>query len=368
MRFSAVCAFSALFSVLVLTGCNLETTAVPLRSNGSAIQGRVRGGQQPIVGAHIYLMAANTTGYGAASISLLDANATGLSDSVGAYVLSGDGGRFSITGDYACSASQQIYLLAAGGDAGAGENPAAALIAVLGQCPSGSTNFLATAPFIVVNEVTTIAGAYALSGYMTDMSHVSSSGTVLANTWGWPTHFLRQAELAGISSGGAYATTPAGNGIVPQSKINTLANILGVPALTSDGTIILRRPRQRLATLSSRMRLSDGTSGGTQPGETVTAALNMAHNPGANVANLYALEPAAAPFQPSLSSITDLTLALSFTGGGINHPIALGVDGLGNVWTASRTSGTNGNANEYAAATGAALSPSGTGYSRAVEL
>jgi hypothetical protein len=64
--------------------------------------------------------------------------------------------------------------LAIGGDAGAGDNPAAALMSVLGQCPSGSTNFLGTEPFLVVNEVTTVAGAYALSGYMTDMLHVSS--------------------------------------------------------------------------------------------------------------------------------------------------------------------------------------------------
>ena len=72
-------------------------------------------------------MAANTTGYGAPSISLLNANATGYSDSIGAYVLSDTGGGFSITGDYSCSASQQVYLLAVGGDAGAGDNPAAAL-------------------------------------------------------------------------------------------------------------------------------------------------------------------------------------------------------------------------------------------------
>jgi hypothetical protein len=64
----------------------------------------VRGGQQLIVGSRIYLMAANTTGYGAASASLPDANAMGYSDSIGAYVLSGTGGVFSITGDYSCSA------------------------------------------------------------------------------------------------------------------------------------------------------------------------------------------------------------------------------------------------------------------------
>ncbi len=104
---------------------------------------------------------------------------------------------------------------------------------------------------------------------------------------------------------------------------------------------------------------SDGTSNGAEPTETVTAALNIAHNPGANVANLYALAPSAAPFQPSLSSVTDLTLALSFVGGGISHPAALAVDGYGNVWTANWTPIS---VSKLAAGTGAALSPSGTGY------
>jgi hypothetical protein len=357
MRFSLPLGFSALFPILVLTGCTQRTTAPSSQANGTAIQGRVRGGQQPIVGAHIYLMAANTTGYGAASISLLDGNSTGFSDSIGAYVLSDAGGSFSITGDYSCSSSQQVYLLAVGGDAGAGENPAAAVMAVLGQCPSGSTNFLATTPFIVVNEVTTVAGAYALSGYMTDMLHVSSSGTAFANT-GIANAFLTAAELASISNGAANTTTPAGNGVAPQSKINTLANILAA-CINSSGTVASTPTPTSCYTLFSNAT-ADGTSSGTQPTETVTAALNMAHNPGANVANLFGLEPSDAPFQPSVSSMTDLTLALSFTGGGVSHPVALAVDGFGNVWTANRTSASS--ASEFAAGTGAPLSPSGTGY------
>jgi sugar lactone lactonase YvrE len=357
MRSSLFFALSALFPALLLTGCTLKTTAPASQAHGAAIEERVRVGQQTIVGANIYIMVANTTGYGAASKSLLDSNATGHSDSIGGYVLTGSGGLFSITGDYSCSASQQVYLLAVGGDAGAGDNPAAALMSVLGQCPSGSTNFLATEPFLLVNEVTTVAGVYALSGYMTDMLHVSSSGTALANT-GMANAFLTAAELADISSGAAYTTTPAGNGIVPQSKINTLANILSA-CVNSNGAISSTPTPTTCYALFSNAT-SDGTSSGTQPTETVTAALNMAHNPGANVANLYSLAPGTAPFQPSAASITDLTLALSFTGGGLNHPEGLAVDGSGNVWTSNRTS--SGSASKFAAGTGAALSPTGTGF------
>ena len=108
---------------------------------------------------------------------------------------------------------------------------------------------------------------------------------------------------------------------------------------------------------------SDGTSSGTLPTETVTAALNIAHNPGKNVANLFGLVPAAAPFQPSLPTDTDLTIALSFTGGGVISPTGIAVDGFGNVWTVNEANGGAGNsASKFAAGTGAALSPAGTGY------
>ena len=358
MRLFAVLGFSALVSSFLLTGCSsFQTTASSSLAQGAAVQGRVHGGRQAIVGAHVYLMAASTSGYGGASVSLLDGNATGQSDSIGAYVLTDAQGGFSISGDYSCTSTQQVYLLAVGGDAGAGNNSASSLMAVLGQCPSGSTNFGTALPFISVNEVTTVAGVYALSGYMTDMLHVSSSGTALANI-GMANAFVTAANLADISNGSANATTPAGNGTVPQAKINTLANILAA-CINSDGTVVSTPAPTNCYTLFSNAT-SDGTSNGTEPTETVTAALNIAHNPGANVASLYALAPSIAPFQPSLSTMSDLTLAVNFTGGGIKFPKALAIDGFGNVWTVNNSS--TGSSSKLAAGTGAALSPAGTGF------
>jgi hypothetical protein len=81
-------------------------------------------------------------------------------------------------------------------------------------------------PVIWVNEVSTIAAAYAMAGFATDTTHVFSSGNSLART-GIENAFANAANLAGIFSGAALATTPAGNGTVPQSTINTLADILG---------------------------------------------------------------------------------------------------------------------------------------------
>ena len=110
-------------SSLTGTATSKATIAVaPLSDVG--LTGLVYGGSTPIVGAHVYLFAANTTGYGGAgiaasssnaSVSLLSAAETGTSDSLGAYVATGSGGGFSLTGDYPCSSRQQLYLYALGG-------------------------------------------------------------------------------------------------------------------------------------------------------------------------------------------------------------------------------------------------------------
>ena len=106
---------------LLLTGCALTNTATPTTSAGALLKGNVHGGQQPVTGAHVYLFAANTTGYGQPSVSLLNANTDG-TDSLGSYVLTDTNGGFSITGDYNCTASSQVYLLATGGNPGLPNN------------------------------------------------------------------------------------------------------------------------------------------------------------------------------------------------------------------------------------------------------
>jgi len=66
----SLCAVTT-FSLLAGCGAPLTDTAAPVAAH-IEIQGTVFGGQQPVVGAHLYLLAANTTGYGNASVSLLN--------------------------------------------------------------------------------------------------------------------------------------------------------------------------------------------------------------------------------------------------------------------------------------------------------
>jgi hypothetical protein len=89
----------------------------------------------------------------------------------------------------------------------------------------GSGNFNTSVPAIQVNEVSTVVAAYAMAGFATDATHVSSSGTSLART-GIANAFANAANLASISTGAALATTPGGHGTVPQSTINTVVAIL----------------------------------------------------------------------------------------------------------------------------------------------
>jgi hypothetical protein len=341
---------------LVLTGCEIGSTAAPTADAGLAIHGSVHGGQQPIVGAEVYLLAANTTGYGQPSVSKLSATSTGYSNSLGAYVPTAADGSFTITGDYSCTPNTQVYLYSLGGSQGGIANPAAGLLAALGNCPS-SGNFLSSTPFIAVNEVSTVAAAYAFAGFATDATDVSSSGTALAQI-GIANAFANATNLAGISTGAALATTPAGNGTVPQAEINTLANILA-SCINSSGA--LTGPTNPTACYTLFNDAQSAGSSGTMPSDTATAAINIAHNPGANIAALYGLSTADPPFGSALGAQpNDFTISLSISTPGVLGLDALVIDGLGNAWFVNSGSGSGAFLSEYSNL-GAPISPA-TGY------
>jgi hypothetical protein len=350
MRIGSVVLASGLF---VLAGCSGGTFnwVNPTQGiggyGGARLSGSVHGGQQPIVGAQVYLFAANTTGYGGAGIAASNSNAsvslltsagnTTLDASGGAtngdyYVTTDGSGSFSITGDYTCTSGSQVYLYAVGGNPGAGLNSAAGLMAVLGNCPMAG-NFAAATPFVMVNEVSTIAAAYAFAGFATDATHVSSSGTALALT-GIANAFANAANLASLSTGTALATTPAGNGAVPQAEINTLANLL---AACVNSTGAASNP---CSTLFSSTLTAGAT--GAQPSDTATAAINIAHNPGSNVVALYALVLGTPPFSPGLTvAPSDWTLAVVFSGGTLLGSASIAIDGAGDVWLPNSVPGAN---------------------------
>jgi hypothetical protein len=333
----------------LLTGCTMSTTASPGSSTGMDLAGIVHGGTAPVVGAHVHLMAASTGGYGGAATSLLTSGTAG-SDTIGGYVLTSSTGSFSITGDYTCVAGTQVYVLATQGNpglSGSQTNPNLALMSAIGQCPAAG-NFVATVPFIWINEVTTAASVYALAGYMTDLTHVGSSNTTLG-VKGIANAFATVNNLVGVSTGAALATTPMGNGTPPQSELNTLANIIA-SCVNSVGA----------SSATCTTLFSNAVNGSTHPTDTVTAAVNIAHNPAVNVGTLFGLQTGvASPYTPDLSAApNDFTVAITFTGGGMNAPGSIAIDGNDHIWMVNYGAYTLSVINGV---TGAAISPAG-GY------
>ena len=303
---------------LLLSGCSgamISPSGSSDAVQGAPIQGRVIGGQNGIVGAQVYLYAVPTTGYGVASASLLTSAVTTTA-----------GGSFTITGDYTCpntTPAEQVYLYAVGGNPGSGANSAAGLMAAIGPCPTNST--LSSSLFIAMNEISTVATAYAIAGFATDATHVSTASSTLAQT-DLANAFSSATNLENLGSGQALATTPNGNGTVPATTINTLADILSA-CINSTGPT---------STACSTLFSNAKNSSGTAPTDTATAAINIAHNPGANVATLYGLLPTTgAPFVPTLATPgpNDWTISIVYTGGGLDYSYGVAVDKSGNVWT-----------------------------------
>jgi hypothetical protein len=319
-----------LMAVAVAPGYASSAAATAAYTITLAPDGRVMHGNTPVSGAHIYLLAANTNGYGNPSVSLLSSDLTGASDTLGAYVTTAADGSFTISGMYQCTANTPVYAYALGGNAGSGDNAASGLLAILGNCPQAGS-FTFNSP-LTMNEVTTVAAAYVMAGFANDATHVSSSGTPLAQT-GIANAFANAVNLAD-STGAALTTTSAGNGAVPQSEINTLANMLAAcVGLTSSNSC---------STLFETAT-ADGTANGAQPSDTATAAINIVHHPGANVAVLYTFGAIASVFTPALSAQpNDFSLAVNFsvpnsTWAANTYPPFMGahqiaVDASGNVW------------------------------------
>ena len=364
MRLSVV--VLCLSPVMVLTGCSLSPTAPP---SGAfpvevTIHGVLHGGQQPVIGAHIYLFAPNTTGYGGngiaasatnASLSMLNSGVTthnpansGVDGNGNYYVTTDANGNFSITSDYSCatgytqsgatstalSGSQPVYLYAVGGNPGAGVNSAAGFLASLGPC-SG----LSASTTVFMNEVTTIAMAYAVAGFATDATHISSSNTALALT-GISNAFANTTNLVNLLTGAALATTPGGNGTVPQAELYTLANILAICVNSSGPTTTQCGGTGGLLTTAT----STGVSGGTVPTDTATAAIYIAQNPGANVSTLYMLPNGTYAFGGGLSTApNDFTVRLAYSGNfsstNGNQPHSVAIDASGNAWYAANAYG-----------------------------
>ena len=121
LTFPVVKVVLASLAVGLMSGCSGSFAPGPIQLNRTQIgniQGAVHGGQAPVTGAHIYLYAAGTGGYGTNATSLISSTApNAFEDGDGNYYVVTDGnGNFALGGDYTCTEGTQVYMVAVGGN------------------------------------------------------------------------------------------------------------------------------------------------------------------------------------------------------------------------------------------------------------
>ncbi|AEU35977.1 NHL repeat-containing protein [Granulicella mallensis] len=346
LSFSSVASVLSVAFALGLSGCSTNFGDVSNTATQTAmhIRGVVHGGQQPISGSHVYMYAASTVAYGGqgiaptsgttgnASTSLLTAATGNSADTNGNFYVTTDAfGNFDISGAFACTSGQQVYLYSTGGDpqlAGFGvagtPNPAASLLAVVGGCASATPG--AAFPgvsSVFMNEVSTVAAAYALAGFASDPLHIGAPSAVTGHSLagvGLANAFNTALNIANQASGTPNATLPLNsNAVVPVTTINTLADVLAA-CINSNGI-----------SSSGCSTLFANATNGTAPTDTAAAAINIAQHPAANVSALLNLATNASPFQPIVTAANDLTLSINYTSS-LPDPEGIAIDGTGNVW------------------------------------
>lgn len=340
----------------LICGCSSSYAPSPIKPNETPIgniQGSVHGGQAPISGAQIYLYAAGTGGYGTSATSLISSTApNSFEDGNGNYyVVTDANGNFALGGDYTCTEGTQVYMVAVGGNPGLSgtvNNTAIVQMAALAQCPAAG-NLAAQVPYLVINEVTTVAFAYAMGGFGSTAFNISSnaaksaaSATAIANAMANANNIvnLQWGQAPTVANGNT-------NSINPQATIYSLANILGACVNTSGPGSSPCTSLFSAATSSTGVVATDEAN----------AIFNIVHNPAntgtspSRVDAIWALMPQNPVFSPLLvAEPADWTMPVIYKGlvsqpgtNGNNQinsgPYNIAFDASGNAWIGDRVKG-----------------------------
>ncbi len=277
-----------------------------------------------------------------------------------AQTTSGNDGHFVLSTTEVLGTDVSLYLVAKGGQAtvnkGSGNNPAIALLAVLGNPPPAK---------IVVNELTTVASVWTNAQFL--------GGTAIKG----PALSLRIAagnvpNFVDLQTGGwgAAIQDPLNSGQTPtMANFATLADVLaGCATLITTGAC-------------DKLFVAATPPKGNAPNDILTAAQSIARYPWYLPDRLFALldqlypvpqgkTMRAVPFMPYLNfSPSAWVLPLKFSGGGYRAGGGAQFDSEGNLWTGDNfTVGWQGgdtlwqgNATKFAP-NGRPLSPMTTGF------
>jgi len=337
-----IAALALTAAALVLTGCSgFQPSAIaPTRAALTGVKGNIHGGQNPIGYASLQVYAAGTnSGYGSGATPLIPAGsyyAGGASGCVASGtqvcypgVVSDANGNFGLTGDYTCTLGTNLYITATGGNPGGGTNNSSVLMVGFGLCDN-----LANVTFLQVNEITTVGTVWALAQFMRDSYSASAQtgsiniGAPSTNVTGLNQAFADINTLINYQTGytpgpaaGSGAIVPAGT-TIPVQEILAIADSLAACVNTTGAG-------------PCTMLFGYTTVNGVAPSDIVGAALNIANNPAVNANSILQLRSSQAPWVTNFIAANDLTLAVTYTGNGINAPSALAVDATGNLWIAN---------------------------------
>ena len=368
-------------STVLTVGCsNMASTAPSVNplSSPATLSGKIHGGNQQVVGATVTLWYAGQSG--PATLA-----ATTTSDSSGSFsfikdTTNGNTADNGSTNTFSCPSNTDplVYVMSKGGNTQnngdtSQSNTAAGFIAIYGVC-----SLLNASNFVYMSEATTVATMAAAVQFFDPFSE-----TLAADGTGQEKIVVDQLPItiplmANISTGLGVTSTvvspTSGANVAPgvtvtatpePGKINLLANIISacVNAATASDT--------PCATLFSAAVPPVPNTTNSNPGSFPTATdtlqalyyiftnpTNSTNGQGSNgAANLAALFGLAggvgAPYQPSAAQPTDWTVGISYssngtcgtgsggTGGFINSPVDINVDGIDTIWFANAQAGGN---------------------------
>ena len=317
-RFAAI----ALTAALGLAGC--ASSVVPGKSGTVSVpavaspSGQVMGGQQPVAGVSLQLYVVGSSGYGSAATPLFTPGS----------VLTTSSGNFTFPTINCPSSSALTYLVGTGGTPiGGSQNNNLALMVGLGACGNVAN------AFININELTTVATVYALSGFMTGPTNIGAPASNLA---GLTNAFTAINKVVNTATGAVSGPLLPASATLPSTEINALGDILqncvnsagGSASDTTDG-LTNGTPCGKLFYLTTTT---------SAPTDTITATMNIAQHPSVNVAKLNDLQASSPAFSPALSVNSPpsaWTIAITYTGGGLSTPRGVAADSAGNIWVAN---------------------------------
>lgn len=231
-----------------------------------------------------------------------------------ARVRSGKDGRFSLAAPAPAGAS--LYLVAQGGN----DNPALALMAVLGSTPPRS---------VVVDEFTTIASVWTHNQFL--------DGTAIqGHALGLHIAAGNVPNLANVETGGWGTAIVDPNN---STQTPTMANFATLAIVTAGCAAKVK------ADACSSLFAAATPPSGKAPGDTLAALQAIARNPAYKPERVFALvdqfypvpqgkKLRNTPFMPYLVYAPSAwTIGLKFSGGGLNAPGKIMFDSEGNAWT-----------------------------------